>query len=331
MPWELPSLPVTRVEVELTEACNLRCSFCYNSCAPKNIKQVKTVLHRLHEAGVMEIILTGGEPSLFPNFSETLQLAADLFPRVMVQSNGTLFNSEEQFGLLRSVPIFCLNFSLHGPESVHDRLTQKDGSCKKTLEALKLANKYGIRTASNLVLNTLNAKPDILDQTVELLNKTGCKEMTVTRFIPTGTGKLKPLSISHLCFIDSLRLLVKTAQDKAIALLLANAVPSCELPEDLQHLCNRCSFGFDKFYVDVEGNLLVCGMSRKILGNIINSPLKDVLKKSELYSQYRKMQHIPLLCKECANLETCGGGCRAAALAKTGTLTGQDSLIERTN
>lgn len=325
-PFGAEVLPVTRVEIELTEACNLYCRFCYHSRAPRDNQHASAILHRLAEAGVMEIILTGGEPALAPNFFETLDLACELFPRVMVQSNGTLFADPAVFARLAAHKIFCLNFSLHGPRKVHEEMTGVHGSFDAVCAALRAAVRANIRVASNLVLHRGNAAPQILEESVALLASLGCKEMTMTRFIPTGLGTGQPLGLSSAEFCEAVNNLRCACDEHGISFLLANGAPACQMPAELRDLCNRCSFGFDKFYIDVAGNVLVCGMSRQILGNLLEMPLNELLARSPLYNRYISLQHLPKKCRNCNDLDICGGGCRAAALAQTGSIDGADHL-----
>ena len=321
----LEPLPVTRVELELTEACNQRCLFCYNSCQPATCDHPETLFESLAEAGVFELILTGGEPSLHPRFFDVLRYATTLFPRVMVQSNGVNFADPVFFAQLSSYPIFCLNFSLHGPEAIHDKITGTSGGFRKTVTALTAAVKAGIRTASNLVLTALNAAPASLLATVEILGEAGVREMTVTRFIPCGLGKSAlELSTTPQVFSRAVDVLREATAKKGISLLLATATPSCRLPEHQRDLCNRCSFGFDKFYVDVRGDVLTCGMARIPLGNLFRTPLHDLLAASDVYRDFRGLNHLPHRCRQCAELSECGGGCRAAALASGGEVTADD-------
>ena len=318
-------LPVTRVELELTELCNQHCVFCYNSCQPITSDCPETLLKSLSEAGVFEIILTGGEPSMHPRFFEVLHYATSLFPRIMVQSNGIKFADVDFFAQLSSYPIFCLNFSLHGPEKTHEKLTGTKGGFRKTIAALRAASAAGIRTASNLVLTSLNAMPAVLEATVETLDDTGVREMTLTRFIPCGLGQSSlELALTQEEFSKAIDVLRGATSKRGISLLLANAIPSCQMPVHQRDLCNRCSFGFDKFYVDVHGNVLICGMARIQLGNLFTTPLGDLLRSSDVYRDFRKLNHIPQHCRLCPELSECGGGCRAAALANRGHIAADD-------
>ena len=318
---------ITRVEFELTEACNLRCQFCYNSCAPSFCKDPYIILDRLAEAKVLEIILTGGEPSLHPEFLQILDYAKTKIPRVMVQSNGTAFAEPTYAKTFFEKKPFCVNFSLHGPKEIHDYLTRIDGSFEATTTAIKNAVDAGIRVASNLVLTRKNCLPQNLKETVAILAKLGCREMTLTRFIPSGIGAAaKELVLSNDNFLTAIHALETAGNAFNLQLLLANSTPACFMPTELHEYCNRCSFGFDKFYVDVKGTLLHCGMTRQKYGNIIDHPIEEVLSTSALYKAFCGLEHIPEACRLCDQLDHCGGGCRAAALAHSGNLKGKDPL-----
>lgn len=309
-------LPVTRVELELTEDCDLRCAFCYNSREPAYSDCAFEVLEALAKERIMELVLTGGEPSLHPAFMQIVDHALRRFPRVMVQSNGVRFAEGTILEELARRGIFCVNFSLHGPAEAHDALTRVPGSFARTVEALRSAVRLGIRTASNLVLTSTNTARESLVQTVAVLSEAGVREMVVTRFVPCGLGKdagLLPLSAEAL--FAALETLWDETSRRGMTLLLANSAPACKMPGRLRALVNRCSFGFDKFYVDVRGNVLVCGMARRRLGNILQSPLSVILSGSPLYLSYRQIEHIPPVCRSCVDLPDCGGGCRAAAMA----------------
>ena len=332
-PW--PSIiPTTRVAIELTQRCNLDCVFCYQSEGACDNLHIDRILNNLSDSGVMEIMLTGGEPSLIHGFYKILEKAHILFPRVLIQSNGVAFADRGFFQGLSKNPPFCLNFSLHGPEEIHEKLTRVKGSFYRVHDALCMAVESGIRTASNIVLNRINAYDDILFNYINIIEDCGCREITVTRFIATGKGKNSDLEVEQNTFWNAVHLLKNACEARNISFLLAHAMPLCHVPEDLRHICNRCSYGYDKFYVDVQGNLLSCGMGRQFIGNILEKDLREVLLSSHTYKDYISLAYLPKKCKECDYLSYCGGGCRAAALAKENDymdfyLVGQEPKYDR--
>lgn len=320
-------IPLTRVEFELTEACNLFCLFCYNSRNPMICEKPEALIRSLSESGAMELILTGGEPALHPRFFEILEYACSQIPRIMIQSNGTLFADANFRNRLLYYPIFCLNFSLHGPQRIHDVLTDVKGSFDLTIEAIKFIISSKIRLACNMVLTAYNCEPQIIKETVQLLQKLNVKEMTVTRFIPCGIGQQSQhLTLSSNKFIEALNVLKTETSECKISLLLANALPACQVPSTYWELCSRCSFGLDKFYIDVNGNVLICGMSRIKLGNLFEKSLREILMSSTIYERYLEGSHLPLQCQVCDKISFCGGGCRASALASTNRIDGEDQL-----
>lgn len=321
-------IPVTKIELELTEACNLRCKFCYNSCEPAYCGNAYAIIDILERDGVLELVLTGGEPSNHPDFFNILNYACNHIPRVMVQSNGVNFGSIDNFKELVDKPIACVNFSLHGHKNIHEKLTQVSGSFDSTVQAIKWCVDAGIRVASNMVLTAWNCHRNNIEQLMSLHSELGMREMTVTRFIPCGCGQeASELKISHPVFFETLDNLIEMSKKTGVQFLLANATPRCKLEERHESLCNRCSFGVDKFYIDVHGNILVCGMSRVKLGNVFNEGLLSELALSEIRARYVNCTHIPVECRECTYLDMCGGGCRAAAIANENRPDGEDPLV----
>ena len=175
----------TRVELELTEQCNLKCKFCYNSQNPLISDKIFDVIERLHEMGVLEIILTGGEPISHPLFLDILDKCCKYFDKVMVQTNGTLIDAG-MAKTLKNKGVYGVNVSLHGDKELHEKLTLVDGSYIQAYEALEHLASEGVNTASNFVLTTENISA--FPKTIKKLHDIGVNGMTLTRFTPTGIG-----------------------------------------------------------------------------------------------------------------------------------------------
>lgn len=87
------------LELDLTAACNRSCPLCpstkSHSTYALNIRFIKWLFSVL-ERQTRGLLLTGGEPTLSPAFSETLQLARRCgFVDIAVVTNGLLLNREE--------------------------------------------------------------------------------------------------------------------------------------------------------------------------------------------------------------------------------------------
>src|SRR3990172_6447646 len=82
------------VWVELTRACNLKCPYCgaSNQGASSSLPaaQIAEMFQQFAQCGVFEVRLTGGEPTLHPEFSKIVDAAARIGLFVSVNSNGVL-------------------------------------------------------------------------------------------------------------------------------------------------------------------------------------------------------------------------------------------------
>jgi len=316
----------TRIELELTERCNLSCKFCYNSQKPIDSSLVYNILTRLAEENIPEIVLTGGEPVLHPQFNCILRSCTTLFQKTMLQTNGTLID-DAIADLLADNDVFEVNISLHGSPDLHDALTMSNGSHESAFVAIKRLIDRKIKVSSNFVM-TKNNVSGLIDNLKELYG-IGVRCMTLTRFTPTGVGA-ENLDMALSCeeIVEAVEVADKFSKDKQDAtILLANSMPFCSLPTSLSNYCEYCHFGASRFYIDVNGNVMMCGMSRIQIGNITQNSFTDIKRSSEEYTNHILGKDVPRSCSACENFQKCRGGCRAAALASSGNLCGADPYL----
>lgn len=304
------------MQVELTEACNLKCKFCYNSQKPRYNKRIFEILEALAVQGVMQVNLTGGEPLAHPQFFEILKRACSLFPNVVILSNGSLM-TEETLEKIHNYDVTSVNISIHGNEETHEELTQVKGCYQKSINAIKyFLEKKKILVASNFVLNGSNFH--ILKPTIKSMQELGLEFMTITRFIPIGIGSAaRDLILTEEQLIGAFRLVHEhNNSGQRPHIEFAEATPFCILPEELRSIANCCSYGYDRFYVDVTGELMVCGLSRiKLGGNILETPINEIKKNSPVFQKFIANEHVSEKCRGCGTFDLCHGGCRAAALS----------------
>jgi len=91
--------------VEVTDSCNLRCPVCYASSGPERVqhrpmalieKMLDAVVHNEGHPDVVQ--LSGGEPTLHPDFFAILDMArARPIKHLMVNTNGMRIAQEEEF------------------------------------------------------------------------------------------------------------------------------------------------------------------------------------------------------------------------------------------
>ena len=108
---ELRQCAPRMVQFGITNKCNLACTFCSRdlaACSEWTADEVFAILKELAEEGVLEVAFGGGEPWLFPGFSELVSRLYDHTSlAVNVTTNGLALTADKlakihgKFGQLR--------------------------------------------------------------------------------------------------------------------------------------------------------------------------------------------------------------------------------------
>ena len=91
-----------KIAIELTDKCNLACSYCYRDAKIKGgyfLKHPIELLHNISFAGIPYVEITGGEPLLHPDIENILLYSLKNFQYVVLLTNGILLN-DKIFGIL---------------------------------------------------------------------------------------------------------------------------------------------------------------------------------------------------------------------------------------
>lgn len=107
----------SRVYVEITNICNLRCSFCHgHSRQPKTMtsREFAHILEQLRGKTQYVYYHLMGEPLLHPRLPEFLEMAANAGFRSVITTNGTLLRKRQQE--LLKAKLHKVSISLHSFE-----------------------------------------------------------------------------------------------------------------------------------------------------------------------------------------------------------------------
>ena len=128
--------------IHLTDECNLRCRHClFETCQGPGRSleagRIESLVREAYDLGCRLVCFTGGEPFLYPGFTELLGSLLDGHAglRLAVLTNGVLI-PRQMDALCRLDPDRVhFQVSLDGPESVHQGL-RGQGTFRKTVAAL---------------------------------------------------------------------------------------------------------------------------------------------------------------------------------------------------
>jgi hypothetical protein len=124
------SAVLSSVNLELTNHCNLRCTFCPVNTTmrrPKGFMDPALFRHVIDDNPQIDFVLAfqWGEPLLHPSFFELVRHAADRDVRTMITSNGTHLGDEERAKLL-GCGLDRITFSIDGDRETHFRIRGVD-------------------------------------------------------------------------------------------------------------------------------------------------------------------------------------------------------------
>jgi radical SAM protein with 4Fe4S-binding SPASM domain len=104
-----------KVHIEVSNACNLRCSFCPEVVRPKRLMEpdfFREVLRQVAPLAEQVALHLMGDPLVHPRLGELVKICEQEGARVFLVTNGTLLR-EETGSLLLRPPFRQVNFSLH--------------------------------------------------------------------------------------------------------------------------------------------------------------------------------------------------------------------------
>ena len=176
--------------IELTRACNLNCKHCLNNSGQIIPNQLNNddlikLINEFSSKGLQEIRFTGGEPLVYQDIYELINLATRLGLYTSIGTNATLITKDvakklKEAGLKKAI------VSLDGTEKSHEEIRGK-GTFEKTIEGVNNLKNNNIDVRINAVVMKNNME-DIINLAKEMhKNKIS---LFIRRFIESGRGSL---------------------------------------------------------------------------------------------------------------------------------------------
>lgn len=144
--------------LELLPLCNMSCDMCYVRLSHAET-EMKGGLHTANEwislgqemqkAGVLFLLLTGGEPLLFPDFKRLYLELKQMGIVLTINTNGTLLDEEWADFFAENKPR-RINITLYGADDrAYETLCHYPGGFEKTLRAIRLLKERDVDVKIN--------------------------------------------------------------------------------------------------------------------------------------------------------------------------------------
>jgi radical SAM protein with 4Fe4S-binding SPASM domain len=256
--------------LETTYRCNLNCVHCYvnepaGSRAARErelpLSRLKALIDEIVEAGCLNVLMTGGEVLVRPDFPELYLYAIRKGLRVTIFTNGTLV-TDAVADLLDAYRPLLVEISLYGmTRETFEKVTRVPGSFEKCLGGIERLRARGIPLALKTMALTWNLHEiDAMRDFAHSLGLPFRHDGLLNPRVDCGANRngelqLTPDQVVALDLADPARATrLKEICDEALK--AENAVDGGEF-------VYSCGAGENTFTVDPYGQLQLCQLSRR--------------------------------------------------------------------
>lgn len=154
--------------------CNNKCRFClststYNKKKSINLNDIKNWTNGIYTLKDSRVIINGGEPTIYKDIIEIIELLNSKNAEIVLYSNGRRFSNYKFAEQIIKSGVNRITIPIHGNKLIHDVMTQINGSYNETINALKNISKLKKEYEVELEVKFILTK-EIIDNKINLLN-----------------------------------------------------------------------------------------------------------------------------------------------------------------
>mgnify|MGYP004456769941 FL=1 len=269
-----------KIYIEITNICNLNCSFCSKDNRIKesiSLTNMEELLKKINDYTDYVYLHVKGEPLLHPNLKEILDLCEKYHKKVNITTNATLLKAKEK--ILSHPAIRQINLSVHSENQEKNYLEE----IFEVTDKLKEKNiVYRFWTMND---NNLNKK------STELVEK------IINHY------KLSPEIVEKIKTDNNIKINSNTYVNKANQFVWPN------INNDYYNDKGYCYALKDQLAILVDGTVVPCCLDSDgiiNLGNIYSNTLEDIINSSryqKMRSSFCNRKVTEELCKHCSYKE----------------------------
>lgn len=314
--------------LELTPQCNLSCEMCYVRLSNEEMAQkgrLRTLeewidlAEQMQQEGTLFVLLTGGEPLIYPKFRELYLKLQEMGMILTVNTNGSLIDRDwAEFFQLH--PPRRINITLYGASSdTYEQLCHNGTACAKAFEAVRMLHETGLDVKINASLVRTNVqdweKIMAFGESLEIPVRMDTYMYPAVREREYSFAKQSRMDPEMAAKVR-IQVLRREMGEETFAQYreqtLASIVPDGQTGNFSDTL--TCKAGHCSFAVSWNGKLLPCIVMDQSGISMKNRTFRDAWE--QLQSEVNQIR-ISSECVSCAYREACNT-CAAAAVAECG-------------
>ena len=331
---------------ELSPVCNFACKMCYVRKTRKEVEahdrpmvtleQWLKIAREAREQGMLFLLLTGGEPFLWPGFWKLYEELIKMGFVISINTNGSLID-DEAIEKLKKYPPKRLNLTLYGAsDEAYEALCGVKGVFGKIDQTIKKLKEAGIIVKLNSSMTPANVQD--MEAIISYAKENELILEMATYMFPPIRRDEEMVGENHRFTSEDygtyhLKLYRLQYGEKKYFQMLKQIKEKAVPPPGLDESCRdpidgkiRCRAGKAAFWITWDGYLTPCGM--------MPAPKIDLYEKDfsmawkELVEVSGKVS-LSGVCENCQNRELCHT-CAAIAMAETGDTGGIPTYLCKT-
>ena len=270
-----------KIYIEITNICNLKCSFCPETNRTKqsmSVENFEEIIRKIHNHTKLVCLHVKGEPLLHNKLQEILEILEKYNLKANITTNGTLIKDKLEI-IKKSKAVRQINFSIHS-------ITQNESLNKQYLQDI-------FESAEQL--------PNVIIS-YRLWNLQSIKENSInTSIIKTIEDYYNILNLRQQLIENEF---IKLKENVFINQDIEFTWPDINGEKIVE--TGRCLALKEQVAILVDGSVVPCCLDNNgdiPLGNILEESLDDILNKDKSFLIKKNFENSIITCELC---KTCG-------------------------
>jgi radical SAM protein with 4Fe4S-binding SPASM domain len=296
------------------------------------VSEWERIAKEMFDAGVLNILMTGGEPLLRKDFTEIYKSIYQHGFLITVYTNAIPVN-EEILETFRRYPPHRIGITLYGASNkTYEKLCfDKNGFDKAIKGARALST---LPSAIEFRTTVVQDNKDEINELTRLIKQEFDLPITHSTTVfqnvrggcmPIAECRLSPKETVDLVIdrsLEAIREALPPEKRKNVSVRLAETKPNCK-SETKQYTLLGCSGGMDSFTITYDGKLLGCQMLDNFYTDVRSSGFAEAWEK---WPYTVRLPEVDPECKACPHQSLCQV-CPGVRMAECGSLSGRPDYI----
>ena len=278
------------IHISMTDNCTQKCRHCYKRASTKGCFISYGYLSdflRTMVGKVPYLNISGGEPTIHPNFCDLIYEFGDAFC-MSVLSSGYKLNIHVLNAIKRAKDGLTVSVYSSDPE-VHDAFAGTKGSYVSIMKTIDKCREMGIPVQVSTMLTEANY--DDVETLTHQLSHRGVKHISVGTIAPVGRAADNRMADGSFLTDDIRKKVLRLNHDNSLSVAISGEATS----ESSSLSLFKCSSGTLSWSVYEDGEIHPCGLCRLPefkMGNICDSEISVLKDRDGFESRIAQAESI---------------------------------------